>query len=531
MLNKTIISFLFLIFLCSTTSVAQDKLNKKDEYEKLVDFVNCYYVKAYIDYRSFEDKNTKTRFGNNLKTHYAINKKKIDIQFYSHAPDYKQIKGVIYNGNESTETLCFAIESKKKNFDEKWDKEAVIEVLINVPNGYSMLDNKKQVLESILQDQIPEILFTPSVETDFKITSVKIPNISVLLDSTITITARISPKEAKYRRIGWEVIDNNSVIEIIRESDQYCIIKANRIGKAEIKVTVDDQFYISKITVTEKSEIEWCWLIASIMCLIVLLFLRIKKWKVISKKKPQKMIYYVFIGLFLFMLLYALKLIVALILLLTVVLSFTAYKTGALKFLYNKFKDYKQSKNPNSNEDIETKSIVNEKKRKKRTTEVRTDNRVTESNKNKQLASEKISPTYEYFSVESTPLIIENDLYNFDEEFDVEPEEEPDVEPEEIYLNSNLLYANFIEDNEFKNVIIGEPCTMSVFELKLTGNDTATFEVYENAKGRVIDRPNYLAGCHKEITPEGTNLTQEEGKACKQGDKWIVVKPLKVIIS
>ena len=100
---------------------------------------------------------------------------------------------------------------------------------------------------------------------------------------------------------------------------------------------------------------------------------------------------------------------------------------------------------------------------------------------------------------------------------------------------SNRLFADFIDtaNNEFRN-IAEVPSAMTNFVLVLSASGTtATFKVYEEAISRVMDRSNYLAGCIKDITPNGTNFSQTEGKAHKQGDKWIVDdnNRLKVIIS
>jgi len=98
---------------------------------------------------------------------------------------------------------------------------------------------------------------------------------------------------------------------------------------------------------------------------------------------------------------------------------------------------------------------------------------------------------------------------------------------------SNRLFADFIDADEFRN-IAEVPSAMTNFVLVLSASGTtATFKVYEEAISRVMDRPNYLAGCIKDITPDGTNFSQTEGKAHKQGDKWIVDdnNRLKVIIS
>jgi hypothetical protein len=97
--------------------------------------------------------------------------------------------------------------------------------------------------------------------------------------------------------------------------------------------------------------------------------------------------------------------------------------------------------------------------------------------------------------------------------------------------NGNILYAEFINNGEFQNIEEGQPSDMSVFELRLTGGGkTASFQIYEGAKERVIARTNHLAGCEKDIAPGGTTLTQTAGTAYESGGKWKVDSPLKVKI-
>ena len=104
-------------------------------------------------------------------------------------------------------------------------------------------------------------------------------------------------------------------------------------------------------------------------------------------------------------------------------------------------------------------------------------------------------------------------------------------ETEEKIEITNLLYANFIHNNEFQNIVSGQPNDLSVFEIHVSEDGkTASFQVFIGAEERVISRPNYLAGCEKEIISGGTQLLQTPGKALEAGGKWIVDKPLKVKI-
>ena len=92
------------------------------------------------------------------------------------------------------------------------------------------------------------------------------------------------------------------------------------------------------------------------------------------------------------------------------------------------------------------------------------------------------------------------------------------------------LYADAINKGEFYNVS-QLPGDRSVFELELSNNSSfATFKVYPGAEKRVIDRPNYLADCEKEVIGNESLETVTLGEARKSGDKWIIDKPLKVKI-
>jgi|GEM_PF-3698120 len=97
-------------------------------------------------------------------------------------------------------------------------------------------------------------------------------------------------------------------------------------------------------------------------------------------------------------------------------------------------------------------------------------------------------------------------------------------------LKANL-YADAINDGEFYN-LSQQPGDMSVFELELpdTLSLSATFKVYSRAEKRVIDRPNYLAGCEKEVIGNKSLETIALGEAHKSGERWIIDKPLKVKI-
>ena len=93
------------------------------------------------------------------------------------------------------------------------------------------------------------------------------------------------------------------------------------------------------------------------------------------------------------------------------------------------------------------------------------------------------------------------------------------------------IYAEFIDGSEFKATTNTE-ADFSIFELTLLTPDTATFKISPNREKLVVERPNYLAGCEKDIESDGKYLiTKKVGTAHKSGDKWIIDSPLDVQIT
>jgi len=92
------------------------------------------------------------------------------------------------------------------------------------------------------------------------------------------------------------------------------------------------------------------------------------------------------------------------------------------------------------------------------------------------------------------------------------------------------IYAEFIDNSEFKTVTNTE-ADYSIFELTLLTPNTATFKISTNREKLVIARPNYLAGCKKDIESDGEFLiTNNAGTAHKSGDKWVIDSPLDIKI-
>ncbi|MDR0873393.1 MAG: hypothetical protein LBN27_08010 [Prevotellaceae bacterium] len=163
---KRILFILCEIILCGTVSAAQ---NKSAEYEKLVDYVNCYYTEKYIS-NKIADINDKDKpnfekykrvFTNDVKSYSDINVS-IDksvpkaISVYN---AFKKFAGYYPKPG----ALWQYIDDKKNQFDENWTKTKMIDFLIDLPedkiNFKSYLKNATNLLKTELQKQIPDSLF------------------------------------------------------------------------------------------------------------------------------------------------------------------------------------------------------------------------------------------------------------------------------------------------------------------------------------------------------------------------------------
>jgi hypothetical protein len=140
--------------------------DKKAEFDKLVDFVNTYYVKSYVD-KKIKDNNSgfyetyikdyKERI-NPKWEHAIINKNPLNSN--------ELLKDL--GGHQKATQLCEIINDKKKSLNEDWSTEEVIEYLIDLPKdkpntsnqGYfGYLKNETDDLRKKLENQIPENLF------------------------------------------------------------------------------------------------------------------------------------------------------------------------------------------------------------------------------------------------------------------------------------------------------------------------------------------------------------------------------------
>jgi hypothetical protein len=138
----------------------------KEQYKKLVDYVNCKYLVAYID-KKISQKHSD--ISDNYKQDYnSKNKSKLDVVSPDKALNYDGIKKIIGDFPKGKQLYEY-IEKKKGKLDKNWSKDALIEYLLDLPTdlpskegdgfkGY--LANETSLLKTDLQKQISDIFFT-----------------------------------------------------------------------------------------------------------------------------------------------------------------------------------------------------------------------------------------------------------------------------------------------------------------------------------------------------------------------------------
>jgi hypothetical protein len=103
---------------------------KHPEYEKLVNYVNCRYIVAFID-KKIEQQSTE--INDKYKSEYTdIHRPKLYVNSYKNAPDYKEIK-IAVGKYQKAEMLAGIINDKKSKFNESWTNDEIISALITLP--------------------------------------------------------------------------------------------------------------------------------------------------------------------------------------------------------------------------------------------------------------------------------------------------------------------------------------------------------------------------------------------------------------
>lgn len=157
-----IVIILITFILCGTIGSAHNIDNKT--YEQWVNYVNCYYVKAYCD-RKRKQNNEE---GKQILELYT---KEIKENLKKVVDDIDGV-GKIKTGNfgklkqqEKCEMLIDFIGGKKSRFDSKWDRDQIIDELINLPTDKPgpgnksfdfYLEKEKGLLKEKIEKEFPE---------------------------------------------------------------------------------------------------------------------------------------------------------------------------------------------------------------------------------------------------------------------------------------------------------------------------------------------------------------------------------------
>jgi len=162
MANKFLLAILCII-LCGTVCVAQNTVSQA-EYEKWVDYVNCKYIIAFVDKKITQKSG---EINDKYKKDYTNNESKLNVNSFDEAPKYGEIKKVIGNFQKA-KTLSEYINDKKSSLQQDWNKNQLINYLVDLPseqpspdgNGFKgYLSNEANILKKDLQKQISDSLF------------------------------------------------------------------------------------------------------------------------------------------------------------------------------------------------------------------------------------------------------------------------------------------------------------------------------------------------------------------------------------
>jgi regulator of replication initiation timing len=170
MLKKSALTVMFII-LCGAASVAQNNISRED-YEKLVDYVNCYYAVKYISHNpaDIKDNNNKTSFNKyknafeNKVQSYSDISVRIDESVSNSASVYNALKRFA-GYYPKPKALWKYIDDKKGKFDENWSPTEMIDFLILLSDDEITIPGQKvnfktslkNVTEALKKDLRPQI--------------------------------------------------------------------------------------------------------------------------------------------------------------------------------------------------------------------------------------------------------------------------------------------------------------------------------------------------------------------------------------
>ena len=536
--------FIFVAFiLCGTVSIAQ---NKHAEYEKLVDYVNCYYAEKYISSKIADIKEDahrkdfekyKNAFKSSVKSYSDISIG-IDKTVPNSTSVYNALKKFV-TYYPKTQALWQYIDNKKRKFNENWTKAEMIDFLILLSddeikisgrkvNFKTFLNKATTMLKKDLQKQIPDNFFitnnvpvkkeeikediiTEIPETDIVrekssydktdiLTGIKInknSRIKLKVDTVYSLYFTINPETYTPKIIEWKT-DKEDVVKITDKNNANCKIEFLKEGKAKITVVVDGKQDTETFKVGGNS---WLgsllkWLIVVVIVCFVFKF-REQLWKFIK----------------------------------------------AIIAFFKKEKNVTQVE-----EETKTTEPKPEETKKLTSAEVLQVLKFVLSKdeyftrfilKNEQLCLLWVKNSLKYpeiremlekelFPKENSkqPVIAEK-TFKQEEKVVVIPEKEKTTE-----TSAFVFYADAIIDGFF-NHVKETPNENTIFELRLKNMQTANFTVHTAAYKRVIANPSFLEGCEKQVLDNAQNVRIEsEGTAQQQADgKWKVIKKLNIIIN
>ena len=486
MLRKILLFFIAFI-LCGAVGSAQDK---RTEYEELVDYVNCYYVRAYIQkkYSTYNDR---------LKKYYTDNDDKLNK-----ATDYLQIEKVIDSKHAQAKKLCNEINNKKEKFDENWTKEKMIEFLILLEGRFKFfLDASTKSLKTDLEKQIPDGLFAKGSGENPPASSEAENGSSANNMLTVPVDGKSATETAGSSLSFRNFLLLISIIGLLACS----IIRWKFWDKLKGNRKWKNIFYYTAI--------------AFVIIILSVLF------------EPIRRIVYIAIGI--------------------LVASFVIYylwekqknRKSTTKHKISPSKnDIQQTKKAIEYQDISTQKDTQQlKKLNDRIKELKNENRRLQDRKItidqlKKLVREQVQNNSDF----------KNFVKSLFTDDDVPKNQELPIKQESVSQNSNtppshsnsdvkntsILYADAIIE-DFFNRVTEEPNANTIFELNMQSAENCTFTIYTAAHPRIIANPSFLEGCKKQVL-NNTRIVeiQSKGEAQRQVDgKWKITKKLNVIIN
>lgn len=476
MIKRTIFFFMT-VFLCGVISFAQ---NKRAEYEKLVDYVNCYYAEKYIsnkisEIKKEEDKKAfekyKKVFKNSVKTYSDISIG-IDSAVPNSTTIYNALKKFASYNTKSMKLWQF-IDNKKDEYNDNWNKVEMIDYLVLLTddmmissqriNYKTYLKNSTIKLKKNLEDQISDNLFTSNTHNQ--------------IDIQDGVDARNS-KSA-----------NNSQID---NQGSTC---------SESQSDKQDNYSSEKEYTNRRkgstSKFPWVWLF--FLCIIGIGFWQRKR----------------------------------------LIPLFSSGIDLIKKQINNKDgENVERLNNSHINTENSTQEIIklNKEISELKRVNMKLQNREITIDQLKEVVKKQIqtNPDFRRFVIS---LLKDNNSSNSSEiikgsQSFIRDEKNISKEKEVIKENISVLYADSIIDGYF-NQVKEIPDEDTIFELYIQNEQTASFTISSIAFPRIIARPSFLDGCDKQVLNNAQNVEIiNKGTVQKQTDgKWKIINKLNVIIN